>query len=226
MGIRLPSFELLSHICARPRRLVHVQTTGAPCLLTRVLILYLCYSSAAPCIPDCDLNNLTLAELKPMAERSGVKQPGVGWDTCCPPDGNKAAIVRALVRKRQQQQPGEPRIIVPTIGSLHGSSGVSSGAAHLPANWLRETARSTIASAVRRAITMSQLHELGVLLQQGCREHVITDNYEGSRTYRERIVWGMINMHHICAHWIMKLTASAHCSYVEFISTGPQDPVW
>lgn len=29
----------------------------------------------------------------------GIKQTGVGWPRCCPPDGNKAAIVDALVTR-------------------------------------------------------------------------------------------------------------------------------
>lgn len=38
----------------------------------------------------------TVAELKQLATDRQIKQPGVGWPDCCPPDGNKAAIVRCL----------------------------------------------------------------------------------------------------------------------------------
>ena len=41
-------------------------------------------------------DGMGVVELKSEAERLGVKQPGVGWATCCPPDGNKAAILAAL----------------------------------------------------------------------------------------------------------------------------------
>ena len=40
----------------------------------------------------------TVAELKEIAERRGVKRPGVGWAKCCPPDGNRDAIIAALRR--------------------------------------------------------------------------------------------------------------------------------
>jgi hypothetical protein len=38
----------------------------------------------------------TLPELKALAEKRGIKKPGVGWPKCCPPDGNKAAVIAAL----------------------------------------------------------------------------------------------------------------------------------
>ena len=40
----------------------------------------------------------TVAELKEIAERRGVKRAGVGWAKCCPPDGNRDAIIAALRR--------------------------------------------------------------------------------------------------------------------------------
>ena len=39
---------------------------------------------------------MKLDELKYLAEEVGVKQPGVGWGVCCPPNGRKEDIVRAL----------------------------------------------------------------------------------------------------------------------------------
>eukprot|EP00049_Salpingoeca_infusionum_P004242 m.76104 g.76104 ORF g.76104 m.76104 type:complete len:396 (+) comp12477_c0_seq2:230-1417(+) len=43
------------------------------------------------------LSQQTLRQLQDKAVLVGIKKPGVGWPTCCPPDGNKAAIVTALV---------------------------------------------------------------------------------------------------------------------------------
>ena len=39
---------------------------------------------------------MNLAGLKKLAEERGVKKQGVGWAKCCPPDGNKDAIIKAL----------------------------------------------------------------------------------------------------------------------------------
>jgi hypothetical protein len=56
--------------------------------------------------------SMTVVELKAEAERQGVKQAGVGWPTCCPPDGNKADIIAALKKKTEPaatpSSPGAP----------------------------------------------------------------------------------------------------------------------
>jgi len=39
---------------------------------------------------------MKLDELKHLAEKVGVKQPRVSWAVCCPPNGRKEDIVRAL----------------------------------------------------------------------------------------------------------------------------------
>ena len=58
-----------------------------------------CYSTAAASSSSKrELDSMPVAQLKRLAEEVGVKRPGVGWPTCCPPDGNKAAIVNALNR--------------------------------------------------------------------------------------------------------------------------------
>jgi DNA polymerase III epsilon subunit-like protein len=44
------------------------------------------------------MERLTLKDLKARAEHIGLKRPGVGWPTCCPPSGNKADILAALQR--------------------------------------------------------------------------------------------------------------------------------
>ena len=56
----------------------------------------------------------TLADLKKEAERRGIKKKGVGWPTCCPPNGNRADVIQALLRldqeqQQQQQQQQQPR---------------------------------------------------------------------------------------------------------------------
>lgn len=55
-----------------------------------------------------DFSGMTLEELKDYAVSCGVKQEGVGWPTCCPPDGNKDAIIRAL-KKHHRQLPSRPQ---------------------------------------------------------------------------------------------------------------------
>jgi len=43
-----------------------------------------------------DYDDMTLSELQAVAEKLGIKQPGIGWPTCCPPNGNKADILKKL----------------------------------------------------------------------------------------------------------------------------------
>jgi len=45
-----------------------------------------------------DLHCKNVTELKELAEQLGIKKSGVGWEICCPPDGNKSAIISAIVR--------------------------------------------------------------------------------------------------------------------------------
>ena len=40
--------------------------------------------------------DLTVPELKALAEERGIKKPGGGWSTCCPPNGKKEDIIKAL----------------------------------------------------------------------------------------------------------------------------------
>ena len=47
-------------------------------------------------------------EAKDLAEAEGLKEAGVGWPTCCPPDGNKGDIVKALLRFWQKTRPRSP----------------------------------------------------------------------------------------------------------------------
>merc|ERR1712146_523294 len=54
-----------------------------------------------------EMEKLPLPELKKLAEKQGVKKPGVGWPTCCPPDGNKADIIRALSRLKRASTPAQ-----------------------------------------------------------------------------------------------------------------------
>merc|ERR1712167_210103 len=43
------------------------------------------------------LEQLTLDELKAKAVDLGIKRKGAGWQRCCPPNGNKSDIARAIV---------------------------------------------------------------------------------------------------------------------------------
>jgi hypothetical protein len=41
-------------------------------------------------------DDMNLVDLKELAEKRGIKAVGKGWPTCCPPNGNKADIIKAL----------------------------------------------------------------------------------------------------------------------------------
>jgi hypothetical protein len=40
---------------------------------------------------------MNLVDLKGVAEDVGLKKTGVGWPKCCPPNGNKADVIAALL---------------------------------------------------------------------------------------------------------------------------------
>ena len=40
--------------------------------------------------------SMTVADLKELAEKRGIKEPGVVWSDCCPPEGLKGDIIKAL----------------------------------------------------------------------------------------------------------------------------------
>ena len=46
--------------------------------------------------PSGMYDDLSLPDLKRLAEKRGIKEPGVGWPTCCPPDGNRANIIKMI----------------------------------------------------------------------------------------------------------------------------------
>jgi hypothetical protein len=50
-----------------------------------------------------ELQQQTLDVLKSEAERRGIKKSGVGWQTCCPPSGNKSDIIKALLQMDIQE---------------------------------------------------------------------------------------------------------------------------
>jgi len=45
-------------------------------------------------IAQSALRQMTVPQLKHHAQELGIKQPGIGWPTCCPPDGLKESIVQ------------------------------------------------------------------------------------------------------------------------------------
>jgi hypothetical protein len=64
------------------------------------------------------MDGLAVADLKKKAEDLGIKVPGTGWPTCCPPNGTKADIITAI---RAHQGGGG--------GGGGGGQGVQGGAA-------------------------------------------------------------------------------------------------
>ena len=46
--------------------------------------------------PRQDYKDMSKDDLKELAEERGIKEDGVGWPTCCPPQGNKDDIIKAL----------------------------------------------------------------------------------------------------------------------------------
>jgi hypothetical protein len=71
------------------------------------------FDSAAP---STQIEKMSLDELKELAKECGLKKQGVGWPTCCPPDGNRADIIKALKKKGEGPIPHFPDL---GIGSLH-----------------------------------------------------------------------------------------------------------
>eukprot|EP00954_Amorphochlora_amoebiformis_P000482 38043-Amorphochlora_amoeboformis.AAC.1 len=53
----------------------------------------------------------TLDDLKALAEKLGVKKPGIGWPICCPPNGSKADIREAISKHREAKQ----RSLTPSV---------------------------------------------------------------------------------------------------------------
>ena len=49
-------------------------------------------------------DDLSLDDLKRLAARRGIKERGVGWPTCCPPNGNKPDIIKALKKQDRAEQ--------------------------------------------------------------------------------------------------------------------------
>ena len=54
--------------------------------------------------PSGMYDDLLLDDLKRLAEERGIKQPRVGWPTCCPPDGNRPDIIKALKKHDRVEQ--------------------------------------------------------------------------------------------------------------------------
>jgi hypothetical protein len=68
---------------------------------------------------------MTVVELKELAVSSGVKQPGSGWKTCCPPDGKKNAIVTALANFYGGTPPSTPIKAAQTAARVKVESNIS-----------------------------------------------------------------------------------------------------
>jgi hypothetical protein len=58
----------------------------------------LCDNVADAAVAGGKYEGMTVPALKTLATERGCKKKGVGWKLCCPPDGNKAAIIKALQR--------------------------------------------------------------------------------------------------------------------------------
>ena len=51
-------------------------------------------------IAQSDLRQMTVPQLKTLAEDLKIKRPGIGWPTCCPRDGLKEHIVERCLQFR------------------------------------------------------------------------------------------------------------------------------
>ncbi len=81
-----------------------------------------------------DYKDISLDELKELAKECGLKKQGVGWPTCCPPDGNRADIIKAL-KKFDSAAPStlNPHAIyTKSEDILHQSAASYSGGANVP----------------------------------------------------------------------------------------------
>ena len=60
--------------------------------------LYHAPPKAPPPLPKSALDGMTKKQLQVHAGLMGIKREGEGWAKCCPPDGDKSDIIRAIVR--------------------------------------------------------------------------------------------------------------------------------
>ena len=63
-------------------------------------------------------DSMNVADLKQLAERRGIKEQGVGWPVCCPQDGIKDDIIRALERHDRYRNDIEMTTVVRTPSSV------------------------------------------------------------------------------------------------------------
>ena len=77
-----------------------------------------------------------------------------------------------------------------------------------------------------RASRLSQLQQLWTYVQHMLRETELIDDSPYSATSGRRIEAEIVNMYHLCEHFVMPLTKPFECSWVELVATGEQRPDW
>merc|ERR1719361_1781024 len=77
-----------------------------------------------------------------------------------------------------------------------------------------------------RGISLQQLQNLAEFVQTILAKQEIVDNNPYSPMRGRRITWDVANMYHVCEHFIMPITKTAACSYVEIVASEVQKPVW
>jgi len=82
----------------------------------------------------------------------------------------------------------------------------------------------TIARTEVRASSMRQLRRVRDYVQRVLLEKEFVDDNQYSATNGQRIVMGMVNMYHLCDHFIKPITKPFQCSWVELVATHEQPP--
>jgi len=99
-------------------------------------------------------------------------------------------------------------------------------ARHMPVPEAYLKQGSTIPDTALRAIKLFQLQALVDLVFDVLAKVSIIETSHHSTICGEQITWPCVNMYQIASHFIIPLTASFLCSFVELVATGEQSPVW
>eukprot|EP00931_Biecheleriopsis_adriatica_P054841 TRINITY_DN32310_c0_g1_i1.p1 TRINITY_DN32310_c0_g1~~TRINITY_DN32310_c0_g1_i1.p1 ORF type:complete len:1005 (-),score=233.26 TRINITY_DN32310_c0_g1_i1:183-3197(-) len=92
----------------------------------------------------------------------------------------------------------------------------------VPSRYKRGAVR--VAETHRRAITLTQLNELGELVETVLQAVDVQD--PNPNTNLGRITPANVNLYHINDLFVMPLTKAEVCSFTEILMDGPQDPAW
>ena len=73
---------------------------------------------------------------------------------------------------------------------------------------------------------MRQLRRLRDYVERRLLEKEIMDDNQYSATNGQRIVMEIVNMYHLCEHFVKPITKPFQCSWVELVAMEEQRPQW